>query len=212
MKTDLYTSIVKQLPAEGRHINAHIFEDKLLVYQAYRHSIADYAIKNQCFGGTDFSFNRMSWIKTSFLWMMYRSGWAQKAGQEKVLGIWVPLTFIDKILDLTIISSYSKEFHATTEEWRLQLESSESRLQWDPDHDPVGTPISRKAIQLGLKGTLLKEFATTSIQKIEDLTPFVKEQYAHVNAGEYQKLRMPIESCYAPKNPATTNRIGLSKI
>lgn len=32
-----------------------------------------YAAAHQRFGG-EFSFARMSWIKTKFLWMMYRSG------------------------------------------------------------------------------------------------------------------------------------------
>jgi len=27
----------------------------------------------------------MTWIKPSFLWMMYRSGWATKPGQEHIL-------------------------------------------------------------------------------------------------------------------------------
>lgn len=30
-------------------------------------------------------------------------------------------------------------------------EKSCVRLQWDPDHDPSGTPQKRKAIQLGLR-------------------------------------------------------------
>jgi hypothetical protein len=29
----------------------------------------------------------MTWIKTNFLWMMYRSGWATKHNQEKILAI-----------------------------------------------------------------------------------------------------------------------------
>jgi hypothetical protein len=29
----------------------------------------------------------MTWIKPSFLWMMYRCGWATKPGQERVLAI-----------------------------------------------------------------------------------------------------------------------------
>ena len=39
------------------------------------------------FGGDRFSFSRMSWIKTNFLWMMYRCGWATKPGQEHVLAV-----------------------------------------------------------------------------------------------------------------------------
>ena len=39
------------------------------------------------FGGDKFSFSRMSWIKTNFLWMMFRCGWATKPGQECVLTV-----------------------------------------------------------------------------------------------------------------------------
>ncbi len=31
--------------------------------------------------------NRMTWIKPNFLWMMYRSGWAVKKNQERILAI-----------------------------------------------------------------------------------------------------------------------------
>jgi hypothetical protein len=34
-----------------------------------------------------FSMGRMTWIKPSFNWMIYRCGFARKAGQEVVLGI-----------------------------------------------------------------------------------------------------------------------------
>ena len=53
------------------------FDDKTIrVYQAYNNKIADEAIKT-----------RMTWIKPSFLWMMYRCGWAEKENQERVLAI-----------------------------------------------------------------------------------------------------------------------------
>ncbi|MGW7541114.1 DUF4291 family protein [Streptomyces sp. NPDC054770] len=34
-----------------------------------------------------FERERMTWIKPSFLWMMYRSGWARKPNQERILRI-----------------------------------------------------------------------------------------------------------------------------
>jgi Domain of unknown function (DUF4291) len=176
MKTKLYTDHLKCLPTIGRVINAYCEGDHMIVYQAYRVSTADFAIKEQKFGGPDFSFNRMSWIKTSFLWMMYRSGWAQKEGQGRILAIWISKEFFNHILSNTVISSFSTEFFPNQEQWKSELEKRESRLQWDPDHDPFGVPLSRKAIQLGLKGALLKEFATKAIHKIEDITPFVNEE------------------------------------
>ncbi|AMD95606.1 hypothetical protein AXF11_08495 [Leptotrichia sp. oral taxon 847] len=56
---------------EERNIYA-VFDDKTIrVYQAYNNEIADEALKLGRFG-SKFSLNRMTWIKPSFLWMMYR--------------------------------------------------------------------------------------------------------------------------------------------
>src|SRR5438270_1306838 len=58
------------------------------VYQAYRDEIADAALANGTFLSPPFSMNRMTWIKPSFLWMMYRAGWGFKdPGQSRILGI-----------------------------------------------------------------------------------------------------------------------------
>ena len=58
-------------------IRAVFDANTIRVYQAYNDIIADEAIALDTFGKS-FQLNRMTWIKTSFLWMMYRSGWAQK--------------------------------------------------------------------------------------------------------------------------------------
>ena len=50
------------------------------------------------FGGPLFSYSRMSWIKTNFLWMMYRCGWAAKKGQERVLAVWITREGFQEIL------------------------------------------------------------------------------------------------------------------
>jgi len=73
-------------PASGRHILAQYDHSSIIVYQAYRPSIGLYALRHQRFGG-DFSYNRMSWIKPNFLWMMYRSGWGTKPKQEITLAV-----------------------------------------------------------------------------------------------------------------------------
>ena len=56
------------------------------VYQAYNSAIAAEAVALQTFGES-FNLNRMTWIKPSFLWMMYRSNWGTKKNQECVLAI-----------------------------------------------------------------------------------------------------------------------------
>jgi hypothetical protein len=60
------------------------------MYQAYSPALADAALAAGRFVAP-FSFTRMTWIKPSFLWMMYRCGWATKPGQERVLAVEITL-------------------------------------------------------------------------------------------------------------------------
>lgn len=54
------------------------FDDRaVIVYQAYSPVIAEEAIRLQTFGPA-FSLGRMTWIKPSFGWMLYRSGQPQR--------------------------------------------------------------------------------------------------------------------------------------
>ncbi len=69
-----------------RIIRAVFDKETITVYQAYRKEIAEPAIQQQKFV-PPFKMERMTWIKPSFLWMMYRSGWGMKTGQEYILAI-----------------------------------------------------------------------------------------------------------------------------
>ena len=65
-------------------------DEGVYVYQAFRSEIADSAIKHQRLGGEDCTHwkpERMTWIKPSFAWMLYRCGYGRKPGQERVLKI-----------------------------------------------------------------------------------------------------------------------------
>ena len=72
--------------AKQYEIRADYDAQSIMVYQAYSAAIALPALKEQHFV-TPFSFNRMTWIKPSFLWLMERSNWGQKSGQEYILAI-----------------------------------------------------------------------------------------------------------------------------
>jgi Domain of unknown function (DUF4291) len=84
--TATYTQQISKLPKSGRHIVAQFDEEGVILYQAYRSAIGKFAAQHSYFGG-EFSLSRMSWIKPNFTWMMYRSGWGQKPGQEIVLAV-----------------------------------------------------------------------------------------------------------------------------
>lgn len=208
-KTIPYFQYEKNLPLVGNHILAQQTDDHILVYQAYRTSIADYAIKHRVFGGNDYSYSRMSWIKPNFLWMMYRSGWAAKPRQERVLGIWIKKTDFEKVLMSSTFTSYAQSTLATEDEWRATLDAKPIRLQWDPDHYPNGEKHLRKAVQLGIKGELLQEFGTEMIEEIIDLSDFVKNQRPFSFKAPYTGLQVAEEMTFMPSTRELALQVGM---
>ena len=183
----------------------------LVVYQAFNIRIAEFAIRHQQVGGSDYSFNRMSWIKPGFLWMMHRAGWGAKENQQQVLAITISLAHFTYILQQATISSYDKDLFETESKWKDELSKTERRLQWDPDHDPFGNKQERKAIQLGMKGDLLKHFCTEWIIKIDDITGFVRQQHAKVLANDIDNLHLPYEEVIDLNDAAIEKRTGIEK-
>lgn len=64
-----------------RQVRADFDDDTVVVYQAYPPAIAGPAVEAGRFV-PPFSRDRMTWVKPSFLWMMYRCGWATKPGRN----------------------------------------------------------------------------------------------------------------------------------
>ena len=207
--TETYPDYINQIPKEGRHIIAQQTDDEIIVYQAYNTAIAHFAVENQFFGGSHYSYGRMSWLKPNFLWMMYRCGWAAKENQESVLAIWIKKTDFNAILKEAVFSSYKSEQYTSQEEWKNELANKEVRLQWDPDHDPHGNKQERKAIQLGLKGKILKRFGTEMIIRIEDITDFVKTQKSILKEKGIENLVVPKEWVYQTGDEEIDRIIGL---
>ena len=184
-------------PVQGEHVLAHFDAGSIVVYQAYRPSTGRYAIEHGQLGGPDFSFNRMSWIKPNFLWMMHRSGWGTKPGQEVTLGLRVRRAFFDRLLRDAVESSFNPARHASPDDWKAAVEASDVRLQWDPDHAPDGAKLARRAVQLGLRGGALKALATIELLEVVDMSPFVEAQRVHLSVGApWTGLRTPVEHVY----------------
>lgn len=197
----------KAWPNKGKHILALYDETSVVVYQAYNQQIGKFATQNGYFGG-EFSYNRMSWIKPNFLWMMYRSGWGTKSNQEITLAIKLRRSFFEQLLEQAVISSFEKSSFSSKEEWKKALQKSNVRLQWDPDHNPAGRKLERKAIQLGLRGEVLKEYGHEAIIEIDDISSFVAEQRLNAT-GDYTKLITPYERVYIPSSQKAIKNIAL---
>ena len=203
-----YLEQLRTWPSLGRHILAQFDDDTIVVYQAYRPSIAEYALKRRQFGG-DFSFERMSWIKTNFLWMMYRSAWGTEPGQEVTLAIWLSRQGFSQILQESVSTSFTTLAHADERAWRAALAASDVRLQWDPDHDPAGTPLPRRAIQLGIRGVSLKRFSSEWIRDIEDISEFVREQAVVAASRNHEALIVPMETVFPISDRRLAKTLGM---
>ncbi|QGJ70662.1 Hypothetical protein PBC10988_23600 [Planctomycetales bacterium 10988] len=208
IKTDFYIDQHQRWPQEGHHILTQYDETTILVYQAYHQRIGEYALKHGHFGG-EFRFDRMSWIKPNFLWMMYRSDWGRAAHQEVVLGIRLRRTFFDLLLEQAVWSSFKRNHYESKEMWKAAVTNSDVRLQWDPDHFPTGEKCGRRAIQLGLRGDLLEAFACREMLEVIDLRPFLNEQRPHRHKWQSRTLRTPLEFRYQPTSEVARARIGL---
>jgi len=208
LPTERYVEQVSRWPAEGRHILAHHDAETIIVYQAYRPSIGEHAIKHGVFGN-GFSYDRMSWIKPNFLWMMYRSGWGTKEGQETTLGLRLRRDFFDRILGQAVASSLNQSVHTSREAWRAAVKTSLVRLQWDPDHGPRGNAVARRAIQLGLRGAVLEDFGKRELLEVIDMTAFVAEQRELMSRTGLGELRTPVERAYIPGEEAIARRLKL---
>ena len=207
--TESYAAQVARWPRAGRHILAQFTNDAVVVYQAGRPAIGHFAARHKFFGGA-FSLNRMSWIKPNFLWMMYRSGWGTKEGQEVTLAIWLQRAAFDDILRQAVPSSFAPAVYADEAAWKRAVAHSSVRLQWDPDHAPDGSALQRRAIQLGLRGDVLTQYARAWIVDIEDISDFVAEQRPMAQVGDHARLMTPREEVYPISDPEIATRIGVS--
>lgn len=209
ISTESYLSQLERWPKSGQHIMAQYDADSVVVYQAYRPSIGHFAAANGYFGG-DFSLSRMSWIKPNFLWMMYRCGWATKPDQEVVLAVTLKRAAFDEILAQAVHSHFVSKLYSTEADWKAAVAHSQVRLQWDPDHHPAGEKEERRAIQLGLRGEVLKKYSQEWIGRIEDISAFVREQHQHVFSRNYGELVVPSESIYIVNDEAVAKRLQIS--
>jgi hypothetical protein len=90
----------------GEHeIRADYDRETIVIYQAYPSAIADAALAAHRFV-PPFSFQRMTWIKPSFLWLMHRSNWGLKSGQERILAVKLTRSGWERALSLAVLTSF----------------------------------------------------------------------------------------------------------
>jgi hypothetical protein len=208
LTTEPYLTQRARWPRSGRHILGQFDAESVVVYQAYRPEIGHFAARNGFFGG-GFSLGRMSWIKPNFLWMMYRSGWGTKEGQEVTLAVRPRRDAFDEVLRRAVHSTFVPEVYGSHEAWQRAVAVSDVRLQWDPDHGPSGSPLERRAIQLGMRGGVLARYAREWLLGVEDVSDSVAEQRGRAVAP-FEHLVTPREEIYTVADPVVAAKLGVS--
>ena len=180
-----------------RQIRALYTPETITVYQAYPPGIARPALAAGRFV-PPFKRERMTWIKPSFLWMMYRCGWATKPDQETVLAVEITRTGFEEALAQACLSHFDPARYASHEEWSRQLEESPVRVQWDPERSLRLGALPYRSLQVGLSGTAVHRYVDEWLVRLTDVTPLVREIHELVLAGDDDTARalLPTEEEY----------------
>ncbi|MET7933810.1 DUF4291 domain-containing protein [Streptomyces sp. NPDC005322] len=126
----------------------------------------------------------LTWIKPSFLWMMYRCGWGTKSGQETVLAVEISRSGFEWALRNACLSSYERGVHPDLSTWRREVKRAPARVQWDPERDLRLRPLPYRSLQLGLSGEAVRRYADEWTVAIRDVTPLAREIHALISDAD----------------------------
>lgn len=129
---------------------------------------------------------------------MYRCGWAQKAGQERVLAIDIKREGFDFAVNNAVASSVGAS-GLSVEEWKRRVADSDVRVQWDPEKDIFGNSLPYRSIQLGLRGQAVRDYVSDWIVRISDITDHVRELDEKRQSGADIGELLPKEQIYTVK-------------
>ncbi|SHL39970.1 protein of unknown function [Chitinophaga jiangningensis] len=189
-----------------RAIRATFDTHTITVYQAFNKQIAETAVANQTFIAPPFKMERMTWIKPSFLWMMYRSGWATKENQEHVLQIKIKREGFEWAMAHSCLAHYDHKIHGPQQDWKHQMNRSPVRIQWDPEKDIYLQELDYRSIQMGLSGIAVEKYVNEWIVEIKDISAECHEIHQLIKADKIDQAAelLPQEQLYPlPENLAS---------
>lgn len=177
----------------SREIRAIYDESTVRVYQAYSPAIGEPALAAGKFV-PPFSMSRMTWIKPSFCWMMYRSGYAGKPGQEMVLGIDITREGFEWALAHSMLSTFRESGMSDQKQWKRALASAPVRIQWDPERNlRLNTIAGARAIQIGLSGEAVTRYVNDWTVRIEDMTATAKAIHKAISSSRSPNPAAPCQ-------------------
>lgn len=196
-------------PIPYRQIRAVYDATTIRVFQAYSNAVADSALAHGTFVSPPFKMNRTTWIKPSFLWMMYRAGWGLKdARQTRILAIDIARDGFEWALAHSCLSHADPSM--SKEEWERLKNGAAVRIQWDPERDLFLQPLEHRAIQIGFTKEAAALYVKRWIRRITDVSELAHTVHALANQNKLDEARaiLPVERPY-PLSPALAIRIGI---
>lgn len=163
-------------------VRADYDASSIVMYQAYSDQIADAALEAGRFVAP-FSFNRMTWIKPSFRWLMHRSNWGQKRGQERTLRVRITRAGWDQALALGVLTSPDGPVFSKPGSWQSAFQRAKVHVQWDTERSLGGAALDHNSIQVGLSRHVIQQFVEEWCVTIEDFTPTVAKISKLMRAG-----------------------------
>ncbi|PVH80374.1 hypothetical protein DL98DRAFT_560366 [Cadophora sp. DSE1049] len=153
-----------------RQIRALYDENTITVYQAYSQEIAEAAVREQRLDASPaFSYERMTWIKPSWCWMMYRSGYASKdPRQTHILALTLTHACFLSLLSQAAVCNHGP---LSADERNKPV-----RVQWDPERSPAIGALPYRSLQVGIGRKVAREWVEGGgIVKIEDVSVRARE-------------------------------------
>lgn len=183
-----------------KEIRAIYTEDTIRVYQAYSDEIANSALENGNFISPPFKMERMTWIKPSFLWMMYRAGWGKKdENQKRILAIDISREGFEWALEHSLLSRDASKYK-DKKEWLKVKKATPVRIQWDPERNLLLEPLEYRSIQIGLSNEAINLYVNNWIEKITEVTHLASEIHNLIENNEIEEAQklLPKEKTYLP--------------
>ncbi|KAK1482409.1 integral membrane protein [Colletotrichum tamarilloi] len=150
-----------------RQIRAHFDDETITIYQAYNAAIAEAAVTAQKLDASpNFKLTRMTWIKPSWAWMLYRAGYSYKdRGQERILAIKMTHAGFIDLLRHSVLT-HGGDMHKG---------DGRVRVQWDPERNVRLEKLPYRSIQIGISAGICGAWVAEGIIGIEDVTARARE-------------------------------------
>lgn len=155
------------------------------------HAFSPTYIKKNQLSKEDLNMNRMTWIKTSLLWTIYRSDWARKDKQERIVEVQTNPQYLAELIKKSV---KTKDPQANTSEVLYQKDPDRAILgkTWNKGQDNYWLS-ARRTMHLGIRGSELERYIddivpenltdiTTTIDKVRNQLP------KHPTAALYNSL------------------------